>query len=81
MTCKQVTSLIAAYLAGKLDPETTLVFEKHLIDCPDCISFLNTYKKTFHAARSLKYKDIPSGMKRRVRQFLRVKAKGFPRSR
>jgi anti-sigma factor RsiW len=51
-TCKDATSLLLEFMSGELDPETTLEFEKHLEVCPDCVAFLNTYKKTVELTRS-----------------------------
>ena len=76
-TCKQATSLILDYLTGELDSKTKRAFEEHLIECPDCVAFLNTYKKTIQSTRSLQYEDIPSEMKRRVQKYLREKFKEF----
>jgi anti-sigma factor RsiW len=70
LTCQQVTDLIADYLAGTLDPETTSAFEEHLRDCRDCVAFLNTYKRTSHMVRSLRCEEVPSEMAERVRCFL-----------
>jgi anti-sigma factor RsiW len=70
VTCEQLTAFIADYLAGELDPETTLAFEEHLLGCPECISFLNTYRKTIDAVRSLRNEAIPPEMQNRVRRFL-----------
>ncbi len=70
-TCKQATSLILDYLTGELDPKTARLFEEHLMICPDCVSFLNSYKETIKFTRSLSYEDIPSEMKKRIRRFLR----------
>ena len=70
MTCEQLTAFIADYLAGELDPETTLVFEAHLDDCSDCTAFLNTYRRAIDAVRSLRSEDIPYDMQDRVRQCL-----------
>lgn len=70
-TCKQATSLILDYLTGELDPKTARLFEEHLMVCPDCVSFLNSYKETIKFTRSLSYEDIPSEMKKRIRRFLR----------
>ena len=50
--CKDEVGLIAAYLAGRLDPAVLSAFEKHLGYCPDCTAFLNTYKKTIEATKS-----------------------------
>jgi hypothetical protein len=74
-TCKRVTSLILDYLTGELDHVTARSFEEHLMICPDCVSFLNSYKKTVEFTRSLHYQDIPTEMKKRLRQFLREKIK------
>ena len=70
-TCKQATALILDYLTGELDPKTARLFEEHLMVCPDCVSFLNSYKETIKFTRSLSYEDIPSEMKKRIRRFLR----------
>ncbi len=51
-TCKDATSLLLEFMSGELDPETTLEFEKHLEVCPDCVAFLNTYRKTVELTRS-----------------------------
>jgi len=69
------------YLTEELDPKSTPVFEQHLRDCPDCVAFMTTYKKTVQATRSLRYEDIPSQMRNRVRAFLKEKIKGIRRSR
>lgn len=69
--CREITNLLLDYMAGELDPETVAAFEAHLRLCPDCVAFLNTYKKTVRAIRSLRYKSIPAELERRVRRFLR----------
>ena len=52
VTCKGATSLIDNYLNGGLAPRVKLLFEDHLRACPDCVAFLNTYRKTLELARS-----------------------------
>ena len=79
--CQQITDLILDYLTEELDPKTRSDFEAHLHICPDCVAFLNTYKKTFQATRSLRYEDIPSEMERRVRLFLEERIKKGRRGR
>lgn len=51
-TCKDATNLLLEFLNGELDPRTNSEFEKHLEICPDCVAFLNTYKKTVELTRS-----------------------------
>lgn len=81
MMCDDITDLIMDYLTGELPPDTALEFEEHLRMCPDCVAFLNTYKKTVQVTRSLQYEDIPPAMEKRVRQFLTQKVKGSSRRR
>jgi len=69
--CREITDLLVDYMTGELDPETVSAFQDHLRLCPDCVAFLNTYKKTVQTTRSLRFEDIPAEMERRVRRFLR----------
>lgn len=45
-TCRDASELIADYLNGELKEYTAISFEKHIACCQDCVSLLNTYKKT-----------------------------------
>lgn len=76
-TCERVASLITDYLNGELDCETALAFEEHLSVCPSCVAFLNTYKKTIQATKSLRYEDIPPETEKRVLEFIQKKVKRF----
>ena len=78
MTCQQVADLIRDYLAEELNPEIAAAFQEHLRRCPDCVAFINTYKKTTQAVESLRYEEIPADMQIRVRQFLRAKIDRLP---
>lgn len=51
-TCATEVALIGDYLASRLSSRVLNAFEKHLKDCPDCASFLRTYKKTIEVTRS-----------------------------
>jgi len=75
ITCQAVTSLLVDYLDGELVPEAALSLQRHLRDCPDCVAFLRTYKKTVQATRSLRYEDIPARLRERVRRSLRERIK------
>ena len=71
ITCEQVTALLIDYVAGDLDPASTLVLEQHLQNCPDCVAFLRTYRESICRTRTLRYEDIPGELQDRVRAFLR----------
>jgi anti-sigma factor RsiW len=76
ITCEQVTALLIDYVAGDLDPATTLVLERHVQNCPDCVAFLRTYRESIRLTRTLRYEDIPGELQDRVHAFLRQKITG-----
>ena len=46
LTCQDVIGLLIEYLEVTLSAEVLAAFERHLQDCPPCVAFLNTYRKT-----------------------------------
>ncbi len=70
-TCKQITDLVLDYLNGKLNPRVKREFQRHLRLCPDCIGFLNTYKKTVTLTRSIRPEEIPPRVRSNILDFLR----------
>ncbi len=64
VNCRKATSLIQDYIAGSLKRGISSEFEKHLRICPDCVAFLNTYRKTieminaFYDKRAQKQKKV-----------------------
>jgi anti-sigma factor RsiW len=76
ITCEQVIALLIDYVAGDLNPATTLVVEQHLQNCPDCVAFLHTYRESIRLTRTLRYEDIPEELQNRVHALLRHKMTG-----
>ena len=76
ITCEQVTALLIDYVAGDLDPATTLVLEQHVQNCPDCVAFLRTCRESIRLTRTLRYEDIPGELQDRVHALLRQKMTG-----
>jgi hypothetical protein len=74
-TCEDVVGLIADYLSGVMDRDTTAAFEAHLRRCADCIAFLSTYKHTITAVWALQVEELPAEMEGRVRHFLEIRAR------
>ena len=62
-TCRQMTDLVLDYLTNKLSPRVKREFEQHLGICPDCVNFLQTYKKTVAVTNSVKPTDIPANVR------------------
>jgi 23S rRNA U2552 (ribose-2'-O)-methylase RlmE/FtsJ len=73
LTCQQVTDVLVDYVAEDMAPAMRTVFAKHLRNCQDCRAFLNTYRETIRATRTVRCEDIPGEMLNRVQQFLRAK--------
>ena len=70
LTCQQVTALLVEYATDALAPETLRAFQEHLRACEDCLAYLNTYRATIRATRSLRYEDMPAALRDRVLGFL-----------
>jgi Putative zinc-finger len=70
-TCRQMTDLVLGYLTDKLTAGVKREFEQHLAVCPDCVSFLNTYKKTVAVTKSVQQTDLPASVRDNILTFLR----------
>jgi hypothetical protein len=70
-TCKQMTDLILGYVNDTLSSTVKRDFERHLRICPDCVNFLNTYKKTAEASASLRPETMPAKVRDNILEFLR----------
>jgi Putative zinc-finger len=51
-SCKEEVTLIGDYLSSSLSNRVGAAFETHMQACPDCVAFLQTYKKTMEATRA-----------------------------
>ncbi len=70
-TCEQMTDLIRDYLTDNLHATVKRDFERHLSICPDCVSFLNTYRKTIALTGAIDSNDIPDTVRTNILTFLR----------
>jgi putative zinc finger protein len=73
--CKQITDLVFDYLNGNLRPDVKRDFQQHLRVCPDCINFLNTYKKTVSVTGTVRPEEIPVKVKDNILDFLRSRVR------
>jgi anti-sigma factor RsiW len=46
MNCREFTEFLHEYLFGGLSDGERAEFEKHLAECPWCLAYLDSYKKT-----------------------------------
>jgi anti-sigma factor (TIGR02949 family) len=71
LRCRDIVELLGDYLDGDLPPATGEGLRAHLADCSDCTAFINTYRGTVRAARSLREEQIPPQLRERLLTFLR----------
>ena len=70
-TCKQIADLVLGYLNNQLSPRIKRDFEQHLDICPDCVSFLQTYKKTVELTGAVNPVEMPAKVRDNILSFLR----------
>jgi anti-sigma factor RsiW len=46
MNCREFTEFLHEYLFGNLSAEERAEFDKHLAECPWCVAYLDSYRKT-----------------------------------
>jgi hypothetical protein len=66
-----MTVMVRDYLTDNLDAKIKRDFEQHLSICPDCVSFLNTYRKTIALTKTVDSNDIPDAVRMNILTFLR----------
>jgi len=78
MNCRNVITLSIEYLSGALDSKTTLAWGAHLLECNDCMAFLETYQRSVEALRSLPSKEISHEARSRIQRSLEARIRHAP---
>jgi len=52
LTCREFIDFIMAWLDGELDSETRRCFAEHLELCPDCVDYLESYRRTVELGKA-----------------------------
>ena len=72
MTCRDFVDFLMAYLDGELGSRERDLFDRHMEDCPDCVTYLDTYRETIRLERlcrdpeSLLSDEVPEALVRAV---------------
>lgn len=69
--CRRIAELLGDYLEGTLPKATAELLEWHIEGCPPCVAFVNTYRGTVNATRTLHDVPIPPELKTRLLNVLR----------
>lgn len=70
-TCQQISGLLLDYVNGALASPVKRRFDQHLEICPDCVSFLKTYRKTIAATQEVPVESMPEKTRDNLLTFLR----------
>jgi anti-sigma factor RsiW len=73
INCQQLIDFCSDYIDGSLPREEQERFSQHLIRCPDCVVFFETYRKTPELTREALETQIPANVRDSVRSFLRAR--------
>ena len=74
--CKQFVENIMGYIDNELDQETVNALESHMELCPECKSFVDTYKKMLLMSGNLKNKKfVTPEIRSRLKKLLESKLK------
>lgn len=71
ISCGQIVEYCLDYIEGDLPDEEQTSFRRHLGQCPDCVTFFETYRRTPEISRDVLGMSIPPSVKESVRAFLR----------
>jgi anti-sigma factor RsiW len=52
MNCREFTEFLHDYLFGNLPAEERAEFDKHLAECPWCVAYLDSYRKTMQLGQA-----------------------------
>jgi anti-sigma factor RsiW len=62
MNCREFIEFLHEYLCGNLPAEERAEFDRHLAECPWCVAYLDSYRKTIDLERAAFFtpEDAPS---------------------
>lgn len=52
VTCRELIDFLMSYLEGDLAPNVRADFDLHLSECPECVAYVNSYRRAVELGRS-----------------------------
>jgi anti-sigma factor RsiW len=52
VTCRDFVEFLSEYLSGELAAAERAEFEAHVADCPACVAYLDSYRKTIELLKT-----------------------------
>jgi anti-sigma factor RsiW len=78
ISCQQLIEFCLDYVEGALPDDEQVRFRRHLSQCPDCVTFFETYRRTpeicseAEASRDAMKAQMPESVRDSVRSYLRT---------
>jgi len=57
MTCREFTDFLSDYVDGDLAAAERAHFEAHLHDCPDCVTYLRSFRESIRLGKMVCNED------------------------
>jgi hypothetical protein len=74
LECRQIAELLGDYIDGSLPSHLRDLIDFHIDGCQPCVAFMNTYRGTISATRTLPSAPVPPELKHRLLKVLRSRA-------
>ncbi len=71
LECRQIAELLGDYIDGTLPRATRELIDWHIESCQPCVAFVNTYRGTIAATRTLPETPMPAELRKRLLSVLR----------
>ena len=69
--CLEVFARLSEYVDGELDECECAAIQEHIRDCPPCVEFVESLRRSIVAARTLGCEEKPGALSGDVRERLR----------
>ena len=69
-SCQQIFALLSDYLNLELGPDACAQIDEHLADCPPCVEFVESLRKTVDLCRSYEPNAMPRPLTEKARAEL-----------
>lgn len=70
--CKEVFATLSQYLDLELPPDACREVERHLEDCPPCIEFAESLRKTIELCHAYEPAAMPAPLSEKAREELQA---------
>jgi anti-sigma factor RsiW len=70
VVCADGAQMLMEYLEGTLAPELIEAIESHVMGCPRCVAFIESYRQTPRILRAATAASLPSDLAESLHRFL-----------